>query len=66
MVCLSWGVHGITYSITCMECAYDNKKEKINIGETLRNAYTRGKEHLKSLAMKEENSVLWRYSKDKH
>ena len=48
MVCLNGGkgssdVHGITYSITCMECANSNEKEKFYIGETSRNAYTGGK-----------------------
>ena len=71
MVCLNGGkgpcdVHGITYSITCMECANSNEKEKIYIGETSRNAYTRGKEHLASLSRREENSVLWKHSKEKH
>ena len=39
MVCLNGGkgpcdVHGITYSITCMEWANSNEKENIYIGET--------------------------------
>ena len=71
MVCLSGGqgpcdVHGITYSITCMECANSNEKETIYIGETSLNAYTRGKEHLASLSRREESSVLWKHNKDKH
>ena len=42
------------------------KKEKIYIGETSCNAYTRGKEHLASLSRSEESSVLWKHSKEKH
>ena len=30
------------------------------------NAYTKGKEHLASLARKGENSVLWKHCKNKH
>ena len=59
-------VHGITYSITCMECAKDNKQEKIYIGERSRNTCTRSKAHLTSSVMKDESSVLWRHSKDRH
>ena len=70
MVCLNGGkcpcdVHGVTYSVTCMEWAISNEKEKISIGETSRNAYTRGKEHLVSLARK-ESFVFWEHSKEKH
>ena len=39
---------------------------KIYIGETSCNAYTRGKEHLASLARKEERPVLWKHSEDKN
>ena len=28
--------------------------------------YTRGKEHMKSLAKKEERSALWKHCKEKH
>ena len=71
LVCINGGkgpcdVHGVTYSVTCMECVNTNGQEQIYIGETSRNAYTRGKEHLASLARKEESSVLWKHSKDKH
>ena len=59
-------VHGVTYSVTCMECVNTNGKEQTYIGETSRNTYTRGKEHLASLARKEESSVLWKHSKGKH
>ena len=40
----------VTYDINCAEC------KDIYIGETSRSAYTRGKEHMTSLAKKEERS----------
>ena len=42
----------VTYDIKCAEC------NDIYIGETSRSAFTRGKEHMKSLAKKEERSAL--------
>ena len=33
---------------------------------TSRNAYTRGKEHSKSLSNKEERSALWKHCREKH
>ena len=50
----------VTYDIKCAEC------NDIYIGETLRSACTRGKEHMKSLAKKEERSALWTHCKEKH
>ena len=63
MVCLNGGkgpcdIDGITYSVTCMECANSNEKEQIYIAETSRSAHARGKDHLASLARKEESSSL--------
>ena len=58
-------MHGITYSVTCMECTNNNEKEKICIEETSPNVYKTGKEHLTSLVRKEESSVLRRHNKDK-
>ena len=48
---------------------YDMKFAEYNdiyFGETSRSAYTRGKEHMKSLAIKEERSALWKHCKEKH
>ena len=59
-------LYGITLSITYIECANENENDKIYIGETSRGANARGKGHLTSLARKGENSVFWRYNKDKH
>ena len=50
----------VTYEMKCAECG------DIYIGETSRSAYTRGKEHMKSLAKREERSVLWKHRKEKH
>ena len=50
----------LTYDIKYAEC------NDISIGETLRSVYTRGKEHMKSLAKKEEKSALWKHCKEKH
>ena len=36
------------------------------MGETSRSAYTRKKEHEKSLSNKEERSALWKHCKEKH
>ena len=38
----------------------------VYVGETSRSAYTRGKEHEKSLSNKEEGSALWKHCKEKH
>ena len=50
----------VIYDIKCAEC------NDIYIGETSRSAYSRGKEHMKSLAKKEERSALWKHCKEKH
>ena len=52
----------VTYDIKCAECndIYDH------IGEKSRSAYTRGKEHMKSLAKKEKRLALWKHCKRKH
>ena len=51
-------------SVTC-EIKY-TECNKIYVGETSRSAYTRGKEHEKSLSNKEERSALWKHCKEKH
>ena len=50
----------ITYKIECSGC--DSKY----IGETARNAYTRGTEHITAFNNKEKDSVLYRHVQDKH
>ena len=46
--------------IKCAEC------NDIYIGEASRSPFTRGKEHIKSLAKKERRSALWKHCKEKH
>jgi len=50
----------VACEIKCTEC------NKVYVGETSRSAYTRGKEHKKSLSNKEERSALWKHCKEKH
>ena len=64
MVCRNGGkgpctVHGITYEFECQ-----GRGDKY-VGETARNAYTRGLEHADGLDRKDERSVLWRHCIDK-
>ena len=55
---------GVTYSLICEECGVKVAEYK---GETGRNGYTRGKEHLEYLAAKnEDKSVLWLHSIHHH
>ena len=50
----------ITYEIECSKC------NEIYIGESARNAYARGKEHLSELIKKNPSSVLYRHLTEKH
>ena len=50
----------VVYNIVCDDC------NEVYIGETARNTYNRGKEHLKDLEKKSDKSVLWRHAKEKH
>ena len=52
--------HGVTYEIECQEC------ESKYVGETARNAYTRGTEHAGGLENRDEKSALWRHCVEKH
>ena len=45
---------------------FENNKMNTYIRETSRNAYTRGKEHLSSLDIRDDGSVMWKHSKEKH
>ena len=51
---------GVTFEMVCQVCRHKY------IRETSRSAYTRGKEHLRSLEKREESSVLRRHSCDNH
>ena len=51
---------GVTYEIKCSEC------EGVYIGETSRNAFSRGLEHKRSVSKKDKNSALYMHSVEKH
>ena len=51
---------GVPYELVCQLC-----RQKY-IGETSRSVYTRGKEHLRALEQREQSSVMWRHSCEKH
>ena len=53
-------VHGVTYEIKCQGCGAKY------VGETARNAYTRGIEHTDGLARKDDKSALWKHCVAKH
>ena len=63
-VCKSGGKacrkEGITYEIECDEC------KDVYIGESARNGFTRGKEHINAYRNKHKSSVMFRHSTEKH
>ena len=66
-VCLSDGKgncmkENINYEIECTR----ERCEYIYYGETCRNAYSRGREHLKGIERRDRNSVFVEHVKDKH
>ena len=50
----------VTYEISCSKC------EKVYIGETSKNAFTRGKQHTRQLQTKDKQSVLYRHLEQDH
>ena len=65
MICSSGGsgncrTNNVTYKIECSLC------NEIYIGETGRNGYTRGREHLTAYSKKDSDSVLLRHVREKH
>ena len=56
---------GAGYRISCLECP-DVKIEAAYEGETARNPYSRGLEHLKDLENKSEKSPLWKHCTIQH
>ena len=65
MVCSTGGkgrcrVSSVTYKIECNECS------DVYIGETARNAYTRGREHMDDYIKKQECSILLRHATKAH
>ena len=61
----SCGKEGVTYSITCNNCA-ERDVVRVYHGETSKNAYTRGKKHLEDLDRKIDASVMWRHCRLDH
>ena len=64
LICMNGGKacrkDGITYEIECEECG-----DKY-VGESSRNAYTRGNEHMKEYKNKCKNSIMQRHADEKH
>ena len=64
MVCMGGGrgcrSNGVTYEVKCKKCG------DCYVGETGRNAYTRGLEHLEGIINKDENSVFHKHNVDSH
>ena len=52
--------NNVVYEIECDRCG------SRYVGETARNGYTRGKEHLKLLNDKDRSSRLWKHCEDRH
>ena len=50
----------MTYRIVCTECG------KVYIGESARNGFTRGLEHISSVARKDPHSPLYMHCIDQH
>ena len=71
-VCITGGkgdcrASGVTYEISCMQCKKVDPPIRYKyIGETARNAYSRGKEHLVVLRNKSKTSCLWEHCRDIH
>ena len=58
---------GVVYEIVCVPCSGMASPGRYRyIGETARNAYTRGREHLSMLRNKNKASVLWKHCRDVH
>ena len=53
---------GVTYEV---KCNIDNC-DHVYHGETGRNGYTRGQEHLNSLRLQDQSSPLWRHTRGVH
>ena len=56
---------GVTYSISCSGCKETGTTTEYT-GETSRSLYQRGREHLKMLQKRDQNSVLWEHCSEEH
>ena len=53
------------YRIICRDCR-EKKVTSEYLGETRRNCFLRGREHLKGLRNKENDNALWKHSWERH
>ena len=58
--------NGIGYRIRCKTCEEVDGLRTLYEGETGRNGYSRGKEHLAGLENKNEDNPLWKHSRIQH
>ena len=56
----SCSTNGVNYAIKCVGC------ERTYHGETSRNGFSRGKEHLQELDGQAASSVMWRHCRERH
>ena len=56
---------GVLYNITCEECKAQEKKAEY-WGETGRDGFTRGGEHLKGCKQKDRENALWKHIEGEH
>ena len=54
----------VVYEFGCQLCPEDN--QAVYIGETARNMYTRGREHVRSFENKEKESLIYKHQSEKH
>ena len=54
----------VGYEIGCNECEGDNVV--MYVGETSRNAYVRGKEHIDKYRRNDQKSPLWKHAQNRH
>ena len=55
----------MTYDIRCGRCE-EEEARAVYHGETSKNSYTRGLQHLGDLDGQRETSVMWRHCREKH
>ena len=56
---------GVLYNITCEECKAQEKKAEY-WGETGRDGFARGREHLKGCKEKDGENALWKHIEGEH
>ena len=57
--------NGAGYRIVCLTCKAAGKVSEYE-GETSRNSYTRGLEHLAALRLEDEENALWKHCQIEH